>query len=612
MDLLPASASPLQLHRQAKRILRSTSRAKEPDWYRRAHELNLQWHLWIGAHTGVSAIYNRQLKLWWEGPDLPPLSFEPGEEGEGPRLSEGSQQALHETLQSLFANKEFGGGKVSRSLGIVIHLAEGMRVRNLAPDFAADADFDTLNELLITAPEVAIGDDTLDSQEGMWRLVPLVGVNEGERRSFAVQIPSKLKLLAQELRRYGERSNQPVLVETRCAPLEALSALSHVHPALLAPDQGPSIALLQYETMTLLFAQGSRSELLLVRPLFHRGAPHLSPAEVHEVISQTAALLNIKDPAIILASLVGLSEAELQALLESYQEQYPQARTYCLDVRRHEFVAKVPEGCLEMAAAVCEAPPGLDESPQRKAFREKWTWQDFYGPSQEEAARMPSCGDLRLLKFGGLALKVAAVGLLAYAGWIGMDFLSKMRSEVWALPKDAAETKEAEFMKLQKEKREWEHWNNLLAKRSEGWLALQALLEIFPENGGVILKDASYRTDITSNSKDTTAGITRQWTLSGFANPELASNLSTLGSRARVSELLNGIAERNYAPYLSVDADTRDLQVTLQQKQGTMPPSNHFPAKVARHFRIAFDLSILQSLNGKDDLALNLKPLKPE
>src|SRR5690606_3761549 len=127
-----------------------------------------------------------------------------------------------------------------------------------------------------------------------------------------------------------------------------------------------------------------------------------------------------------------------------------------------------------------------------------------------------------------------------------------------------------------------------------------------------ILKDASYRTDITSNSKDTTAGITRQWTLSGFANPELASNLSTLGSRARVSELLNGIAQRNYAPYLSVDADTRDRQVTQQQKQCTMPHTSRFPAQVARHIRIAVDRSTLQSLNGKDDLALNLTPLKPE
>ena len=74
MDLLPANASPLKLHRQAKRLLRSTSRAKEPDWYRRAHQLDLQWHLWIGAHSGVSAVYRRSLRQWWEGPDLPPLS----------------------------------------------------------------------------------------------------------------------------------------------------------------------------------------------------------------------------------------------------------------------------------------------------------------------------------------------------------------------------------------------------------------------------------------------------------------------------------------------------------------------------------------------------------
>ncbi len=608
MDLLPPDASPLKLHAQAKRLLKSTSRAKEPDWYRRAHELNLQWHLWIGAHSGISAVHSRSQQQWWNGPDLPPLSFEKDENGRT-SLTQGSRDALHELLRQLFASKEFGAK--AKSLGIVIHLADGLRIRNLAPDFADDGDFDNLNELLISAPEIAVGDDSLDPAEGAWRLLPLLGVTEGERRSLAVQIPAKLRPIAEEFRRYGELRNLPVVVETRCAALEAISGLPHLHPQLQAQGQGTTLVLAQYEAMTLLYALGNRAELLLVRPLFHRSGLHLTPGETHEVLAQTAALLNIRDPFVLLASLGGLPETQLETLLESYHEQFPNARTRCLDVRQTEFATAVPGGCLELAAAVQTAAPVPDESPQQREFREKWTWQDFYGPSKEEAARMPTRGDLRLIQIGGLAQKVAIVGLLAYGGWIGMDFIGKARSEAWALPADAAQSKEMEVMKLQKEKREWEHWNNLLAKRSEGWLAMEALLELFPANGGILLKDASYRTEVVpGEKKETGAGLTRTWSLSGFANPEVATTLPILGSRPRVTELLNGIAERNHAPYLSANTATRDLRVTLQQKQGTMSPSKDIPAQVARRYRTAFDLSISQSLTSKDELALNTNPLK--
>jgi hypothetical protein len=73
-----------------------------------------------------------------------------------------------------------------------------------------------------------------------------------------------------------------------------------------------------------------------------------------------------------------------------------------------------------------------------------------------------------------------------------------------------------------------------------------------------------------------------------------------------VADLLNGISEKNHAPYLAVNSQTRELEVTLQQKQGSMPPSREFPAKVARHFRTSFELSISQVLTSQDALAINI------
>jgi hypothetical protein len=611
MDLLPANASPLKIYSQAKRILRTTSRASEPDWYRQAHELNLQWHLWIGSRTGISAIYSKSLGQWFEGPDLPPINFEIDESGVNRGPDAPSRAALNEVIKKMVSTREFGGR--TKSLGVVIHLADGLRVRELAPDFAEDDDFDNLNELLGTAPDIALGDDTVDNREGRWRLLPLLGITEGPRRSLAVQVSSKFENIAKALADYGELNNFPVVVNVRSAALEAIPALAYAEPSIQSIGEGATLALVVFEPMTLLFAMGNRGELQMVRPLLHRGAPHLGPTEVYEAITQTAALLNQRDPRVVLASAVGLGEELLGSLLEIYREQHPGARVRIVEATSLELVSGVPGGRLELAAAVHEGAPVEGEAPFHKELREKWARQDFYGPTKDQVAMMPTRGDLRLLKFGALAQKVAVAAILVYSGWAGMDFVRKMSSGAWKVSPDDAQNMELELAKLQKERREWQHWDRLLKKRSEGWLAMEALLELFPAEGGVILKDASYRSEADDSARDSDhIGIRRFWDISGYANPELAASLPTLGSRTRVAEMLNGIAERNFAPYLSVGAQTREVQVTLQQKQGSMPPSLEFPAKVARHFRTSFELSIVQSLSAKDDLAINTVPLKSE
>jgi hypothetical protein len=613
MDLLPANASPLKIYSQAKKILKTTSRAKEPDWYKSAHELNLQWHIWIGSHSGVSAIYSRSLKQWWTGPDLPAVSLEIDENGSPQGLDKTSRDAIHELVRKILAAKEFGAK--AKSLGVIIHLADGIRIRELAPDFAGDDDFDSINELLISAPDVALGDDSVDNREGKWRILPLAGIQDGPKRSLAVQVSAKLDIVADEIRNYGEMRNVPVVVNTRSALLESLSGLAYVFPAIQSAGAGSTLVLMQYETMTLLFAIGNRGDLQLVRPLMHRGTPHLTPTETHEVLSQTAALLNIKDATIVLASVSGLSQELLLKLLETYREQFPNARLNCFDLRNCPLTEGIPGSRFEFGVSVIEGAPRPDEAPFQRDLRERWTRQDFYGPSAEEHARIPQRADLQLLKFSGIAQKIAFAAILAFCGWTGMDFVTKMRSDAWKLSPDDAQKMEQTLATLQKERREWQHWDKLLEKRSEGWLALEALLEIFPADGGVILRDASYRTEAfdgikTEESK--TLGLRRHWDIAGFANPELAASLPTLGSRTRVAELLNGISERNHAPYLAVNAQTRDLEVTLQQKQGTMPPTREFPAKVARHFRTSFELNISQTLTSKDELAINISEIPTE
>jgi len=607
MELLQPNASPLKVYRQAKRILKSTSRASNPDWYRPAGQLQLQWHISIGSQSIVSAIHNRQQNQWWEGPQLPQISFETDDHGDPVAVDENSRKALHEILKKLLSSKEYGCKP--KSLGIVLHLADTMRVRDLDPEFGADDDFDSLNELLITAPEVALGDDSVKSDDGDWRLFPFLGAGDEDKKSMAVQVSSRYEPIVREFREYGEMRNVPIIAETHSAALEAVAGL----PEFVEDDKEfvNVLALIQFEAFTLLCSTGKRGEPTLLRPLFHRSGNHLAPSEIADVISNTGALLNLKDPRLFFVSTVGTPQSELTESLSAYLEANPGAEHACIDATSSPLVENIPACRMEMAVSVMPPSKSTGKALPLVQLRDEWAVQDFYGQSQAEKLLMPSRGDLQILKFAGLGQKLALVVVLGFAGWTGMDFFTKMRSEAWKLPPTAAQTMETRLVELKKERREWEHWANLLAKRSEGWLAMQALLDLFPDDGGVILSSAAYRANARRPDSDSeTIGLEHTWVVSGYANPEVATQLATLGSRSRVAGLLNQIAEENHTDYLKVGTPTRDLSVSLQQRQGSMPPTLEFPTKVARHFRTAFELTISQSIESDDELALNTEPLE--
>ncbi|MDF1740143.1 MAG: hypothetical protein P1U86_13355 [Verrucomicrobiales bacterium] len=607
MNLLPLNSSPPKLYGQARRIIKETSRASNPDWYKSARELDLQWHIWVSSVGNESAVFNRVTGEWWTAPKLPKVTLIPAKEGEKARLDDQSRNLIHEALRNIISSSAYG--IKAKSLGVCFHLVDEIRIRDLAPDFSSDPDFETLNELLKAAPQIAMGDDALDDESGDWRLCPLVGAKSGSRLSIATRVSSRFKLIVNELGIYGEVRNIPVIVNTFSGAVEAVAALPLV---IEDPDYlSNTVYLLQYEHMTLVCTTGERGELQMIRPLLHRNTNHLAPTEIMDVVTQSAALNNIKDPRLAFLSLNGMPEADVEKVLQIYRQNHPDTEIKITDISQNPIVDKIPGKRLELAMATINLSEVTPKNHPLEELHTRWAFSDYYSPTKEVTNRMPTRGDLRMLKFAALARTFLIVCLLGFIGWSGMDIVSKMRSESWKLDSATAQEMDLKVAMLGKEKKELDHWENLLTKRSEGWLAMQALLDLFPDDGGVIVRSARYQAEATSET-DNMVGLSRSWSISGFANPEVAKNLATIGSRTRVAELLNRIAEENQADYLKVDGDTRSLEVNLQQRQGTMPSSAAFPAKVARHFRTTFDLRIAQGLSAKDELALSTKPLTSE
>jgi hypothetical protein len=143
---------------------------------------------------------------------------------------------------------------------------------------------------------------------------------------------------------------------------------------------------------------------------------------------------------------------------------------------------------------------------------------------------------------------------------------------------------------LMNEKKRWQAWDDILSNRSEGWLALELPLRLFPEKSGLLLQDFSFRLEapVIANNR---VGYTRRWRLSGYVDPEIVTNIASLGSEREVGGILKQIASENEAPYLSEGLES-SLELTFQQRQASMPESSHFPLQFTRRFRNAFDLSL--------------------
>lgn len=150
-----------------------------------------------------------------------------------------------------------------------------------------------------------------------------------------------------------------------------------------------------------------------------------------------------------------------------------------------------------------------------------------------------------------------------------------------------------------------------MTRRSEGWLALEVPLSLIPEESGIVVSEFKYDTGALSDEKEKSkAGFYREWTIKGFARTEGQALLSKLGSKANIAAHLDDIAKATATATL-VTGDKRNVDVTLQQRQGQMPASLEFPTELARFYRVEFELRIRHEVSPGDRMSLNITAPPP-
>ncbi len=603
----PSELNYWQVYRQASQLLKNSSLGKNPDWFREPYQLDRQWHLWVDGVTCQSAVFDKKAKHWEAGPDLSPELLK----GEGFRDAAAGEEIV-KALKACLTHPGLGGR--ARSLGVVVHLADEFSVNELAPEHAQEEDPETLNELLANDPASALGDATVDRALNSWRLIPGWGLKEEERRSFAIQVSRRFQGLIDRIGECGKTMGVPVIVAGYCAPLEALrlAPLMAVHEDLKVG----SIFVFLYRRFSTLAAIGPKGELMLLRSLQHRGGLE-HPSGLGEALVNSSALLKLPNPEVHIIQMAPTSPHGLVPDLERYFENRPRFNIGFTVASAIKDFGEIAGGRLEMAIGDEATVQALHVSAPRMAtetFQQLaggWAMQNFFGLSRKEKDACPGQKDfelLRLSKWFKSALTVAVLALMVWTGWGVFKTVSR---DSWQLSEVDARASKERHENLMKEKERLVYWENLMTRRSEGWLALEVPLSLIPEESGIVVSEFKYDTGALSDEKEKSkAGFYREWTIKGFARTEGQALLSKLGSKANIAAHLDDIAKATATATL-VTGDKRNVDVTLQQRQGQMPASLEFPTELARFYRVEFELRIRHEVSPGDRMSLNITAPPP-
>ncbi|MFT5469970.1 MAG: hypothetical protein ACI8UO_005094 [Verrucomicrobiales bacterium] len=588
-----------QVYKQARALAKGTSRASNKDWYRSALELDSQWHILIdGSGRVESYIYDRKHHRWNDGPSLVLDRQLEDDEAE-------ARQEIRNHLKDIIKKGRYGVRP--KSLGVVLHIADEFAIADLSMEFGIEEDFVRVRSTLAAAPREALGDSTLDYENHVWRLMPQWGIREGERRSIAVQLNVEHHWILDTAEEYGEQNNIPVISHALSAPLVALHAL----PVFLKQASGAGdIFLFHYPRFTALAVLDPHGELLQLRSLIHRGrAQH--PAAAGDLVANTAAAMNQQSPMVHVVPMGSVDSSGLVAELQKYTSEDKRFGVHVVNTDFASTETGVPAGRPEFLAAAAElnVESTLLDSLTFAPANKDWTMQNFHH-SQAGSALYPSRHELVTLKLIGAAKMVFASMAVLIGGYAGYEAAMMSRSDSWALREVDISAKRIELAEIISEDKRITYWESMMQSRSEAWLAMELALRLIPEEGEVLITGLDYKTKTSPprNKAKKAVAYDRQWIIKGFARPQALAQLTQLASANYIKGQFKEIAETFGSDSFATDPETRQLTVTMEQQQGQYPPNSVLSANTARLYRNSFLLTITQSFDDRDQLALVVSP----
>lgn len=602
----PCELKAADIYRQARTVASKTSRGTDSHWYRVPEELPWQWHLWFdGGREVCSATFSKQNHRWRPGPSLPLANLTTGE---------GVSEILGELMSSTYFDDK------PKALGVILHVADEFALAEIAQagEVVGETgeDFQILRYNLVDDPREVLADREVSAEANSWRLLPFWGASAGQARCTAMMLSRSREAFLQKLLTSAEDLRMPVRVAVTSAALECLAALPLLRPEMT----GGSLVAISFHKFTAVFAISPNGELQTARSLSHRGNSQV-PSGFGDILWTMAMGAELEGTKVLLVSAQASALQSASQELDLYSSRHV-VEYETLNLSEHAALADIPghrpEFLVYDSSAVEQVRTGKAPLASAETFRSLWgNWgrQSFMDTGRLDNL-YPAQSDLRLLRFSTWLVYLLAFALLSTGGYGTYSLFAAMNHPSWELTPEEMKKTQAQHTTLLEEKKQIDVTSRLLQPRSRGWVTLEFLLQLFPEDSGVRLESFQYNAEASRPAAAAakgavidSVGLSRTWTLKGLVKPKALELLSTLNSQRGLTAFFDRVAEatgdESYRP-----SPTRQLTVSLTQGRNARFDTQASPGDLARDptlaFPFSFEATLTQTLTDKDTLSLPL------
>ena len=603
----PCELKAPDIYRQARTVASKTSRGADSHWYRMPEELPWQWHLWFdGGREVCSAVFSKQHQSWRPGPTLPLANLTTGE---------GVGEILGELMSAAYFQEK------PKALGVILHVADEFGLAEIAQaeEVASETgdDFQILRYNLVDDPREVLADREVSVEANTWRLLPFWGSAPGQPRCTAVSLSRTREAFLLKLLDCAEDLRIPVRVAVTSAPVETLAAL----PLLKSNLEGGCLVVVSFFKFTAVFAISPQGELCTVRSLSHRGGSQV-PTGFGDILWNMALGAELAVPKVLVVSTQARALQSVAQELEMYAISRHPIQFELLNLEDHPALKEVPgnrpEFLIYDTAAVEQVSGGSTPLALTESFRSLWRgWarQSFMDTARLDQ-RYPNLSDLRLLRFSSWFIYLLVFALIGTGGYGTWSLFAAMNHPSWELTPYQMKVTQDKHTKLLQEKREIDIVTRLLQPRSRGWVTVEFLLQLFPEDSGVRLDSFVYNTEASrapvpagKGAKPESTGMERTWIFKGLVKPKAMQLLSTLNSQRGLSAFFERVADVT-GDDACRPGPTRQMTIALTQGRNARFNPQASAGDLARDpslaFPFSFEATITQSLTDQDALSLPL------
>ena len=581
------------VYRQALDLLRHTSRASNPDWYRDPLDLTHQWHLVVHSGNRVQSVLlvrDGEETAWMPGPQLQ-LTTPP------------THEQMDAILEDILATPDF---RKARSLGVVVHLADEFATTEIIQEPRSAEAMRQLRDEVRVNPSTALGDPSLSNDSTSTRLIPYAGATRAPMAA-TVNLSRTHDYFLATLRAAGDSRNFPVRAVATSAPMAFLSIL----PAFLQFQAGkPQFVLLHYSRFSALAVFNSESNLLQLRALPHRGRSF--PGNLGDAINTALDSLDLHDPVITILPMGDTDPSPLLTQLHATLNQPEQAETHILRPAVDSLAPGVADLRPEMLISVPQFASGEVSPGFNQLFTERWALQDFLPEHEETKALYPSSSEMKMLAFSRIALAVAAFALVGFLALGIFSMVKTVNDPAWRHETSATAAVQERLTKAGRESKEFDHWENLLQPRAKAWTAMELLARVFPEDSGVVVEAFRHTNRLDNTIKNFRLGFTREWVIDGVAEEKAVALLNHLNGREGMKALFDELHKATGNPSFNTNLSGRAVVAQMDRSKNPAHVEDPgLPSGDRRRFPYVFSLKITQVFPSEDPMAISTVNLLP-